>query len=94
MINEFKVKGKELLKKIEDLVHEGNVLRIIIKDAEGKTYLEIPLTIGVIGALAAPVISAIGALAGMAAKFTIEVVRTEDGKGEDVEIIEEEENNK
>jgi hypothetical protein len=75
---EFKVKGKELLKKIEELIREGNVRRIIIKDTEGKTFVEIPLSVGVIGVLAAPIVAAVGALAGVVANFTIEVIKTEE----------------
>jgi len=75
---EFKVKGKELLEKIEELIREGNVRRIIIKNTEGKTFIEIPLSVGVIGVLAAPIVAAIGALAGVVAKFTVEVIKTED----------------
>lgn len=75
--NTFSVKGEDLLKKIKEIIHEGNVNRIIIKSEEGKTYLEIPVTIGVIGTILLPVLAAIGALAAMAANFTIEVVRKE-----------------
>lgn len=81
MGKEFKVHAKDLLDKIEELIKEGNVRRIIIKDADGKPYLEIPLTIGVIGVIAAPVVTAIGALAGVVAKFTVEIIKKE----EDVE---------
>jgi phage-related minor tail protein len=73
--SEFKVKGDDLLRKIRELIAEGNVNRIIIKDDSGKVYLEIPVTIGVIGAVIAPVLAAIGALAALAADFTIEVIR-------------------
>ncbi|MBC8488869.1 MAG: DUF4342 domain-containing protein [Bacteroidetes bacterium] len=76
--NEFKVKGEELLKKIKELIHEGNVRKIIIKNEEGKTYLEIPVTVGVVGAIIAPILAAVGAIAALAASFTIEVVRKED----------------
>ena len=75
--NEFKVKGEELLKKIKELIHEGNVRRIIIKNEEGKTYLEIPVTVGVVGVILAPVLAAIGAIAALATNFTIEVIRKE-----------------
>lgn len=75
--HEFKVKGEELLKKIKELIHEGNVSRIIIKDDSGRTYLEIPVTIGVVGAIFAPVLAAVGALAALVANFTVEVVRKE-----------------
>ena len=73
--SEFKVKGEELMQKIRELIEEGNVHRIIIKDDSGKVYLEIPVTLGVIGAVIAPVLAAVGALAAWAAHFTIEVIR-------------------
>ena len=76
--NEFNVKGDDLLKKVREIIHEGNVSRIIIKNNEGKTFIEIPVTIGVIGAILAPIFAAVGALAALAADFTIEVVRRED----------------
>ncbi len=72
---EFKVKGEDLLRKIRELIEEGNVNRIIIKDDTGKVYIEIPVTLGVLGALIAPVLAAVGALAALAADFTIEVIR-------------------
>ena len=74
---EFKVKSQELLKKIEELIKEGNIRRIIIKDTDGKTFIEIPLAFGVIGVLAAPIVAAVGALAGVVANFTIEIIKTE-----------------
>jgi phage-related minor tail protein len=73
--SEFKVKGEDLLRKIREIIDQGNVNRIIIKDDSGKVYLEIPVTVGVIGALIAPVLAAVGALAALAADFTIEVIR-------------------
>lgn len=73
--NEFKVRGEDLLKKVKGLIHEGNVRRIIIKDESGKPYLEVPLTLGVVGVVLAPVWAAIGALAAMASNFTIEIVK-------------------
>ncbi|MFH1296016.1 MAG: DUF4342 domain-containing protein [Bacteroidota bacterium] len=77
---EFRIKGEELIGKVKELIQEGNVRRIIIKDEEGKTYLEIPVTIGVIGVLVAPVLAAIGAVAAMVANLKIEVIRTEEKK--------------
>jgi hypothetical protein len=74
----FHVTGEELLSKIKELIHEGNVRKIIIKNDKGETYLEIPVTIGLIGAIVAPVFAAIGALAALAANFTIEVESKED----------------
>ena len=77
---EFKVKSEEVIGKIKELIHEGNVSRIIIKDEEGKTYLEIPVTIGVIGVLLAPWLAAIGAIAAMVGHLKIEVIRSEEPK--------------
>ena len=81
MVNEFKVRGKELLAKIEELIKEGNARRIIIKNDKGKTYLEIPMTIGVIGTFFAPVLAAVGALATLVADFTIQVIRKDEDPG-------------
>jgi hypothetical protein len=78
MAVEFKIKEQELLTKIEELIKEGNARRIIIKDDKGRTYIEIPVTVGVIGTLFAPVVAAVGALAGVAANFTIEVIKKEE----------------
>ena len=74
---EFKVKAEDLLQKIRELIEEGNVNRILIKDNTGKVYIEIPVTLGVIGAVIAPILAAVGALAAWAADFTIEVIRKE-----------------
>lgn len=74
---EFKVKGEELVEKVKQLIHEGNVRRLIIKDEAGKVYLEIPVTVGVIGALIAPMLAAVGAIAAMVANLKIEVIREE-----------------
>jgi hypothetical protein len=75
---EFKVKSEEVMEKVKELLHEGNVRRLIIKDEEGKTYLEIPVTIGIIGAIFAPALAAVGAVAAMVANLKIEVIRTGD----------------
>ncbi len=74
---EFRVDGEELLGKIKQLVHEGNVRRVIIKNKEGKTVMEIPLTIGVVGALLAPTLAAIGAIAALLTEATVIVEKTE-----------------
>lgn len=81
LAQEFKVKGEELLKKVKELIHEGNVRKIIIKDEKGNTFLEIPLTFGVVGVVLAPVLAAVGALAAMASNFTVEVVKKETPTG-------------
>lgn len=91
MSTEYKINGKDLLSKVEELIKEGNIRRIIIKNAEGKVYIEIPLTIGVIGMLAAPVVAAIGAIAGLVSNFTIEIMRKENGDTVEVTEIKTEE---
>ncbi|MEI7660976.1 MAG: DUF4342 domain-containing protein [Bacteroidota bacterium] len=75
---EFRVRGEELVEKIRQLIHEGNVRKLIIKDEDGKVYLEIPVTFGLIGALMAPMLAAAGAVAAMAANLKIEVVRNDE----------------
>lgn len=77
---EIKVKGKDLVDKIKNLVHEGNVRRIILKDEQGHTYLEIPLNIAAVGVLAAPLLAGLGAIAAMVANFTLVVERSEEQK--------------
>ena len=72
---EFKVSGEQLLKKVKELVKEGNVRKITIKDKNGKELIVFPLTIGVIGALIAPVLAAIGAIAALIGECTISVER-------------------
>ena len=80
-LEEFSINGDELLAKVRQLVHEGNVRRLTIKNETGDTLLVIPLTIGVIGAALLPVFAAIGALAALATRCTIVVERAapEDG---------------
>ena len=73
---ELQVVGEQLLSRVKDLVHEGNVRRIIIKQ-EGHTILEIPLTVGVVGILALPQLAAVGALCALVSQCSIEVVRSE-----------------
>jgi hypothetical protein len=74
---EFRVTGGEILDKIKEILHEGNVRRIILKDEKGKTFLEIPLTVGVVGAIVAPVLAAVGAVAALASNLTIVVEKIE-----------------
>jgi hypothetical protein len=68
-----KVTGEKLLQTVKRLIHEGNVRRITIKDEQDRTIIEIPLTVGVVGALLLPALVAIGAIAALAADLTIEV---------------------
>src|SRR3954447_20127589 len=72
---EIRVFGHELADKVKALIHEGNVRRIIIKNEQGHTFLEIPVTVAAVGIVFAPVLAAVGALAAMAAKFTVVVER-------------------
>ncbi len=74
---EFKVSGDQLVGTVKELVHEGNVRRVIIKNEEGHTFLEIPLTVGVVGALLLPIWAALGAIAALASGFTIVVEKAE-----------------
>ena len=70
---EFKVSGEQLLAKIKELVHEGNIRRIVIKNKEGGTFMEIPLTAGVVGVLLAPSLAALGAIAALVSEATVVV---------------------
>ena len=72
---EFKVNGEELMGKVKQLIHEGNVRRIIIKNKEDKTLVELPLTIGVVGAVLAPFFAAVGTIAALVTECTIVVIR-------------------
>jgi len=74
---ELKVQGRELVDKVGELIHQGNIRRIIIKDEKGHTYIEIPLAVAAIGAIAAPVLAAVGGLAALIANFTLVVEKTE-----------------
>src|SRR5215469_6220348 len=73
---ELQITGEQLVTTVERLIHEGNVRRIIIKH-EGHTILEIPLTIGVVGVLVAPMLAAVGAIGAALTNCTVEVIRTE-----------------
>lgn len=71
----FKIKGDQLVDFIKEILKEGNIRRIIIKDDKGRTYMEIPVTIGVIGFIVAPLLVALGALAAMINLFEVEIIR-------------------
>jgi len=71
------VRGEKIVAKLKELFHEGNVRHVVIKNEDGKTLLELPVTVGVAGALVAPVWAAVGALAALVAHCTIEVERSE-----------------
>jgi predicted tellurium resistance membrane protein TerC len=72
---EIKVLGHELVDKVKELIHEGNVRRIIIKNEQGHTFIEVPVTIAAVGIIFAPVLAAVAAIAAMAAHFTVVVER-------------------
>jgi hypothetical protein len=72
---QFRVSGDELLAKVRELVHEGNVRRIIIRNDQGHTLVELPLTVGVIGAALLPVLAAVGAIAAIATDCELVVER-------------------
>ena len=76
------VKNGHLVEKVKELLHEGNVRRVIIKDSDGRTVIEVPVTVGVLGLVAAPSVAAIGALAALAADYSIEVERDAPGPSE------------
>ncbi|HEY46346.1 MAG: hypothetical protein AMJ88_13980 [Anaerolineae bacterium SM23_ 63] len=74
---EYQVSGEGLVAKVKELVHEGNIRRIIIKNEGGETLIEIPLTLGVVGAVLLPVWAAIGSIAALVANCTIIVEKIE-----------------
>ena len=75
---EFKIEGEKLLSKSKELIHEGNIRRLIIKNEKGNTLLEVPLTIGVVGAVFLPSLAAISAIAVLVTHCTIVVERVGD----------------
>ena len=75
---EIRLDGGKVLDKIKDLIHQGNIRRIILKNEEGKTFIEIPLTLGLVGAALLPVFAAVGALAAVVTRMVIVVEKTEE----------------
>ncbi len=74
---EFRVNGEQLLSKVKELLHQGNIRRVTIKDKDGKTLVEFPMTFGVVGALLAPSLAALGAVAALVSEATVVVEKTE-----------------
>ena len=74
---EYKVDGDAVVGKIKDLIHQGNIRRIVIKNEQDQTLIEVPLTLGVVGVVLLPVWAAIGAIAALAVKLTIVVERVD-----------------
>ena len=77
-VQEFTVNGDQVVATVKELVREGNVRRLIIKNEDGRTLVEIPLTFGVIGAALLPIFAAIGAIAALATRCTIVVERQDE----------------
>jgi hypothetical protein len=73
----FSLNGEQLLKKVKELIQEGNVRKITITDKSGKELMSFPLTVGVVGAVFAPVLAAVGALAALIGDCTITVEKEE-----------------
>ena len=73
-----KINGDQLVARVKELVHEGNVRRIIVKNDKNVTIIEIPFTVGLVGAVLAPVWVALGAIAALAAHYTVEVEKHAD----------------
>jgi hypothetical protein len=77
-VETFRINGDELLAKVRELVHEGNVRRIIIRNDKGNTLIELPMTIGVLGAVLLPVLAAVGAIAAIVTDCELVVERRPD----------------
>lgn len=72
---EFKIDGEHLVEKVKELIREGNIRKITIKDRRGKEVITFPLTVGVVGTVIAPVLAAVGALAALIGECTISIER-------------------
>lgn len=72
---EFSVNSEDLVKRVKDLLHEGNVTKIIVRDEQGKLLLELPVTAGLIGVVLAPWLAALGAIAALVTRCKISVER-------------------
>lgn len=87
---EFKINGSELVDKIKELIHQGNIRKVTLKNEEGEVLIEIPLTLGLVGVALMPVLAAVGAIAALVARLTIVVEKEEEEKNEKEEAKEEE----
>ena len=75
---EFQVQGEEILAKVKELVRQGNIRRISIKSEDGKPIVDLPLTLGVVGALLLPQFAALGAIAALVARCTVTVEKDDE----------------
>ncbi|NDJ74656.1 MAG: DUF4342 domain-containing protein [Chloroflexi bacterium] len=87
IIEEIELEGRQLVDRVKEILHEGNIRKLSIKDANGRYLLEIPLTVGVVAggvfALASPVAAALGALAALVADVKLEVTRIAENDDDD-----------
>ena len=79
---ELTVNGEQLVSTVKELVHQGNIRRITVKNRDGKSLIEIPLTLGVVGILLLPTLAALGAIAALVTECTIVIERDEDEPSE------------
>ncbi len=75
---EFEFSGDKLVSKVKELLHEGNIRRIIIKNEEGRALIDIPMTVGILGTLVAPQLAALGAIAALVAHGTMVIEKVEE----------------
>jgi Domain of unknown function (DUF4342) len=80
IVEEFQVTGHQVVASIKDLIHQGNIRRISIRNEKGVTLLEIPLVVGLAGAVLVPIWAAVGAFAALVAKCTLVVERVDAGE--------------
>ncbi|MEG4804942.1 DUF4342 domain-containing protein [Microcoleus sp. ARI1-B5] len=80
-VEELKINGEDLVAKVKELIHEGNIRRLILKNEEGRILVEVPLTVGLVGGVISaalfPVIAAVGAIGALVAHMTIIIERKE-----------------
>ncbi|MFC2028382.1 DUF4342 domain-containing protein [Chloroflexota bacterium] len=74
---EFTISGEDLIARIKELIRQGNIRRIILKNKDGSILMEFPLTIGVVGAVLAPTLAAIGAIAALISEVTVVIEKSE-----------------
>lgn len=87
-LEELESLGEQVLERVKELIREGSIQRIVIKQ-EGRTIIEIPLTFGVVGVFLAPTLAATGLLSALMAKCSIEVIRSEEPSSEPKTVVEE-----
>ncbi|MBS7638512.1 DUF4342 domain-containing protein [Candidatus Bathyarchaeota archaeon] len=74
-VEEFQISADDLIRRVKELIHEGNIRRIVVRNEAGETLLEIPVTVGFLGALLAPYLAALGVIAAMVTRCKIAVER-------------------